>query len=43
MLLSIFPEEIINTYNLRAMVVDSVKQAGLLANQLLQQRLVTFG
>jgi hypothetical protein len=55
MLLSIFPEEIMNKYNLRAMAVDGwvyidiskgmygLKQAGLLANQLLQKRLAPFG
>jgi hypothetical protein len=55
MLLSKFPEEIINTYNLRAMAVDGwvyieirkgmhgLKQAGLLANQLLQKGLAPFG
>jgi hypothetical protein len=37
MLLSRFPEEIIQKYNLNALAVDGwVKQAGLLANQLLQ-------
>jgi hypothetical protein len=51
MLLSCFPEEIVNKYNLNALAVDSwayieirkgmygLKQAGLLANQLLQMRL----
>jgi hypothetical protein len=54
-LLSRFPEEIVNTYNLREMAVDGwvyieirkglygFKQAGLLANQLLQKRLAPFG
>jgi hypothetical protein len=49
MLLSRFPEEIINKYNLRVLSVDGwiyreirkgmygLKQAGLLANQLLQK------
>jgi hypothetical protein len=55
MLLSSFPEEIIQKYNLNALAVDGwvnieirkgmygLKQAGLLANQLLQTRLATFG
>jgi hypothetical protein len=55
MLLSRFPEEIIQKYNLNALAVDGwvyielrkcmygLKQAGLLANQLLQTRLVPFG
>jgi hypothetical protein len=55
MLLSRFPEEIIQKYNLNALAVDgwvdieirkcmySLKQAGLLANQLLQNRLAPFG
>jgi hypothetical protein len=55
MLLSIFPEEIVNKYNLKALSVDgwvyieiikgmyALKQAGLLANQLLQKRLEPFG
>jgi hypothetical protein len=55
MLLSRFPEEIIQKYNLNALAVDSwvyieirkgmygLKQAGLLANQLLQTRLAPFG
>jgi hypothetical protein len=55
MLLSIFPEEIVNKYNLTALAVDGwvyieirkgmygLKQAGLLANQLLQKRLSPFG
>jgi hypothetical protein len=55
MLLSRFPEEIIQTYNLNATAVDGwvyieirkcmygFKQAGLLANQLLQNRLAPFG
>jgi hypothetical protein len=55
MLLSRFPEEIINKYNLNALAVDSwvnieirkgmcgLKWAGLLANQLLQTRLEPFG
>jgi hypothetical protein len=50
MLLSIFPEEIVNKYNLTARAIDGwvyieirkgmygLKQAGLLANQLLQKR-----
>jgi hypothetical protein len=54
MLLSRFPEEIVNKYN-QAMAVDGwvyieirkgmygLKQAGLLANQLLQKRLASFG
>jgi hypothetical protein len=54
MLLSRFPEEIVNKYNLDALAVDSwvyieirkgmygLKQAGLLANQLLQTRLAPF-
>jgi hypothetical protein len=53
--LSRFPEEIIQKYNLHALAVDGwvyieirkgvygLKQAGLLANQLLQSRLATFG
>jgi hypothetical protein len=55
MLLSRFPEEIIQKYNLNALAVAglvyieirkgmySLKQAGLLANQLLQTRLAPFG
>jgi hypothetical protein len=55
MLLSRFPEEIIQKYNLNALAVDGwvyieirkgmygLKQAGLLANQLLQKRLAPFG
>jgi hypothetical protein len=55
MLLSRFPEEIVETYNLKALAVDGwvyieirkcmyrLKQAGLLANQLLQKRLAPFG
>jgi hypothetical protein len=55
MLLSRFPDEIIQKYNLNALAVDSwfyieirkgmygLKQAGLLANQLLQTRLAPFG
>jgi hypothetical protein len=55
MLLSRFPEEIIQKYNLNALAVDGwvyieirkdmygLKQAGLLANQLLQTRLSPFG
>jgi hypothetical protein len=55
MLLSRFPEEIIQKYNLNALAVDGwvyieirkrmygLKQAGLLANQILQTRLVPFG
>jgi hypothetical protein len=54
MLLSRFPEEIAQKYNLNAFVVDGwvyieirkgmygLKQAGLLANQLLQTRLAPF-
>jgi hypothetical protein len=54
-LLSRFPEEIIQKYNLNALAVDGwvyieirkcmygLKQAGLLANQLLQTRLAPFG
>jgi hypothetical protein len=54
MLLSRFPEEIVNTYNLNDLAVDGwvyieirkgmygLKQAGLLANQLLQTRLAPF-
>jgi hypothetical protein len=53
--LSRFPEEIVDKYNLGALAVDSwvyieiikgmygLKQAGLLANQLLQTRLAPFG
>jgi hypothetical protein len=55
MLVSRFPEEIIQKYNLNALAVDGclyieirkgmygLKQAGLLANQLLQTRLAPFG
>jgi hypothetical protein len=55
MLLSIFPEEIFNKYNLKELAVDGwvyieirkgmygLKQACLLANQLLQKRLAPFG
>jgi hypothetical protein len=55
MSLSRFPEEIIQKYNLNALAVNGwvyieirkgmygLKQAGLLANQLLQTRLPTFG
>jgi hypothetical protein len=55
MLLSRFPEEIVNKYNLDAVAVDGwvyidirkgmygLKQAVLLANQLLQTRLAPFG
>jgi hypothetical protein len=55
MLLSIFPEEIVNKYNLKALAFDvwvhieirkgmyGLKQAGLLANQLLHKRLAPFG
>jgi hypothetical protein len=55
MLLSRFPEEIVQKYNLNALVVDGwlnieirkgmygLKQAGILANQLLQTRLAPFG
>jgi hypothetical protein len=55
MLLSRFPEEIIQKYNLNALAVDGwvyieirkgmygLKQAGLLANQLFQTRLAPFG
>jgi hypothetical protein len=55
MLLSRFPEDIVNKYNLTALAVDGwvyieirkgmygLKQAGLIANQLLQKRLSPFG
>jgi hypothetical protein len=55
MLLSQFPEEIVNKYNLKELAVDcwvyieirkgvcGLKQSGLLANQLLQKRLAPFG
>jgi hypothetical protein len=55
MLLSRFPEEIIQKYNLNALAIDGwvyieirkgmygLKQAGLLANHLLQTRLSLFG
>jgi hypothetical protein len=54
MLMSRFPEEIVNKYNLNALSVDGwvyikirkgiygLKQSGLLANQLLQIRLAPF-
>jgi hypothetical protein len=54
MLLSRFPKEIVQKYNLTALAVDSwvnieirkgmygLKQSGLLANQLLQTRLAPF-
>jgi hypothetical protein len=54
MALSRFPEEIVTKYNLQALAVDGwfyieirkgmygIKQAGLLANQLLQHRLAPF-
>jgi hypothetical protein len=54
-LLSRFPEEIVQKYNLNALAIDGwvyieirkvmyvLKQAGLLANQLLQTRLAPFG
>jgi hypothetical protein len=54
MLLSRFPEEIVNRYNLKELAVDGwvyieirkgvygLKQAGLLSNQLLQKRLAPF-
>jgi hypothetical protein len=54
-LLSRFPEEIVNKYNLNALAVDDwvcidirkgmygLNQEGLLANQLLQTRLAPFG
>jgi hypothetical protein len=54
MLLSRFPKEIIQKYNLNALAVDGwvhieirkgmygLKQAGLLANQLIQTRLASF-
>jgi hypothetical protein len=54
MLLSRFPEDIVQKYNLNALAVDSwvyieiqkgmhgLKKAGLLANQLLQTRLAPF-
>jgi hypothetical protein len=54
MLLSRFPEEIVDKYNLSALAVDGwlyieirkgmhgLKQVGLLANQLLQTRLAPF-
>jgi hypothetical protein len=54
-LLSRFPEEIVDKYNLQALAVDGwvyieirkgmygLKQSGLLANQLLQTRLAPFG
>jgi hypothetical protein len=55
MFLSRFPEEIVETYNLKVLAVDGwvyikirkgmygLKQAGLLSNQLLQKRLAPFG
>jgi hypothetical protein len=55
MLLSRFPEGIVDTHNLKALAVDGwvyieimkgmyrLKQMGLLANQLLQTPLATFG
>jgi hypothetical protein len=55
MVFSRFPEEIVQKYNLNALAVDGwvyieirkgmygLKQAGLLANQLLQTRLEPFG
>jgi hypothetical protein len=55
MLLSRFPEEIVDQYNLKALAVDGwvyieirkgmygLKQVGLLENQLLQKRLSPFG
>jgi hypothetical protein len=55
MLLSRFPEEIVQKYNLNALAVEcwvyieirkdvyGLKQAGLLTNQLLQTRLAPFG
>jgi hypothetical protein len=55
MLLSRFPEEIVHKYNLNALAVEGwvyieirkgmygLKQAGLLANQLLKTRLAPFG
>jgi hypothetical protein len=55
MLLSRFPEDIVQKYNLNALAVDGwvyieirkgmygLKQSGLLANQLLQTRLAPFG
>jgi hypothetical protein len=55
MLLSRFPEEIIQKYNINDLAVDGwvyieirkgmygLKQTGILANQLLQTRLATFG
>jgi hypothetical protein len=55
MLFSRFPEEIVQKYNLNALAVDGwvyieirkgmygLKQAGLLANQLMQTRLAPFG
>jgi hypothetical protein len=55
MVLSRFPEEIDQKYNLNSLAVDGLvyieirkgmyglKQAGLLANQLLQTRLAPFG
>jgi hypothetical protein len=55
MSLSLFPKEIVDKYNLGALAVDGrvymeirkciygLKQAGLLANQLLQNHLTPFG
>jgi hypothetical protein len=55
MMLSRFPEEIVQKYNLNALAIDGwvyieirkgmygLKQAGLIANQLLHTRLAPFG
>jgi hypothetical protein len=55
MMLSHFPDEIVKKYNLNALAIDGwvcieirkgvygLKQAGILANQLLQTRLAPFG
>jgi hypothetical protein len=55
MLVSRFPEEIVEKYNLKALAIDSwvyieirksmygLKQAGLLSNQQLQKHLSPFG
>jgi hypothetical protein len=43
MLLSRFPEEIVQKYYLKALCIYSLKQARLLANQLLKTRLAPFG
>jgi hypothetical protein len=55
MLLSIFPDEIVDKYNLKACAMDGwvcieirkgmygLKQSGLMANQILQKRLAPFG